>query len=45
MVFDIYGNVVLQTFTNKINTSRFKPGIYIIKTQINNETITKKIIK
>ena len=44
-VFDIYGNIMFKTTSKRINISNIKSGIYIIKTEINNETITKKIIK
>lgn len=45
-VYDIYGGLIFKTnTTNQINLSSVKAGIYIIKAESKDKTITLKIIK
>lgn len=44
-VFDYNGNLMFTTKGDNVNVKNLKPGIYFIKATINNEIITKKIIK
>jgi len=49
-IFDITGQLLEQTVQNNnrkvvLNTSKLSSGIYFLRIQINNQTITKKISK
>lgn len=44
-IFDYSGNLIFNTKGDHIDVSNLKPGIYFIRALIDNEIITKKIIK
>ena len=44
-VFDLYGNLMIETKQKSININNLKNGLYIIRANINEEILTHKTIK
>jgi hypothetical protein len=44
-ILDISGRVVISTYSSTINVVHLPQGIYFVKIFVDNQSITKKVIK